>query len=109
MTDIHSHILFDVDDGSQSLDESIELLKQMAAIGFKNVILTPHYIKGSKYNSQNDEKKQKEVKSKFLGLERKIYLDYPKYNNEEYEVDVKVNVELNRKGSVRNSGKGAKN
>lgn len=54
-------------------------------------------------------KKQKEVKSKFLGLERKIYLDYPKYNNEEYEVDVKVNVELNRKGSVRNSGKGAKN
>ena len=29
MTDIHSHILFDVDDGSRNIDESIELLKKM--------------------------------------------------------------------------------
>ena len=44
MTDIHSHILFDVDDGSRNLEESIELLKMMQEIGFKNIILTPHYI-----------------------------------------------------------------
>ena len=59
MTDIHSHILFDVDDGSRTLDESIKLLKQMTKVGFKNVILTPHYIKGSEYNSKNEEKKDK--------------------------------------------------
>jgi len=59
MTDIHSHILFDVDDGSKSLEESIEILKQMQEIGFKNIILTPHYIEGSEYCSKNAEKKEK--------------------------------------------------
>ena len=59
MTDIHSHILFDVDDGSRDIGESIELLKKMVEIGFKNVILTPHYIKGSEYSCENKEKKTK--------------------------------------------------
>lgn len=53
MTDIHSHILFDVDDGSRNLDESIELLKKMKEIGFTDVILTPHYINGSEYSCDN--------------------------------------------------------
>ena len=56
MTDVHSHILFGVDDGCSSLEESIELLKKMQETGFKNVILTPHYIEGSEYNSVNSEK-----------------------------------------------------
>lgn len=59
MTDIHSHIIFDVDDGARTLEESIELLEKMYEAGFKNVILTPHYIKGSEYSSENREKKQK--------------------------------------------------
>ena len=59
MTDIHSHILFDVDDGSRDIEESITLLKKMKDIGFKNVILTPHYIKDTEYSSENKEKKQK--------------------------------------------------
>ena len=59
MTDIHSHLIFDVDDGARTIEESIELLKMMADTGFKNVILTPHYIKGSEYSSENIEKKQK--------------------------------------------------
>ena len=56
MTDIHSHILFGVDDGSNSIEESIELLKTLKSIGFNNVILTPHYIKGNTYNINNKEK-----------------------------------------------------
>lgn len=59
MTDIHSHILFDVDDGSRTLEESVELLKKMHEIGFNNVILTPHYIEGSEYNCENKEKRTK--------------------------------------------------
>ena len=62
MTDIHSHILFNVDDGSKSIEESIELLKKLHKIGFNNVILTPHYIKDSEYSSKNKEKKQKQFK-----------------------------------------------
>ena len=56
MTDIHSHILFDVDDGSKTIEESIELLKKLKEIGFSNIILTPHYIEGSEYSSTNKEK-----------------------------------------------------
>lgn len=59
MTDVHSHILFDVDDGSNNIEESIELLKKLKSIGFNNVILTPHYIEGSDYCSLNPEKKEK--------------------------------------------------
>lgn len=51
MTDVHSHILFDIDDGSSSIEESIELLKKLKEVGFNNVILTPHYIDGSNYSS----------------------------------------------------------
>ena len=59
MTDIHSHILFDVDDGSKNIEESITLLKKMKEIGFNNVILTPHYIKDTEYSAENKEKKIK--------------------------------------------------
>lgn len=59
MTDIHSHILFDVDDGSRDIEESVELLRKLSNIGFNNVILTPHYIDGSEYCSGNKEKKCK--------------------------------------------------
>ena len=56
MTDIHSHILYNLDDGSSSLEESIELLKKLEKSGFKHVILTPHYIESSEYQATNKEK-----------------------------------------------------
>lgn len=43
MTDIHSHVLPCVDDGSESNEDSVAILKEEAAQGVKNVILTPHY------------------------------------------------------------------
>ena len=46
--------------------------------------------------------------SNFLGLKRMIYLDYPDYNNEKYEVKIKTNVNISRKGEIRNSSKGEK-
>lgn len=59
MTDIHSHIIFDVDDGSKSIEESIELLRQMKEVGFDNVIMTPHYIANAEYDATNDIKLEK--------------------------------------------------
>ncbi len=41
-TDIHCHLLPDVDDGMDSLDESFELLSQEEMAGVKRVYLTPH-------------------------------------------------------------------
>ena len=91
MTDIHSHILFDVDDGSRTIEESIELLKQMREIGFNNVILTPHYIQGSEYCRANHEKKIKfnEIKEELekQNIKINIFLGNEIFiNNEIYEL-----------------------
>ena len=42
MLDIHTHILPNVDDGSKSLEESIEWLRSEVNNGVTTVILTPH-------------------------------------------------------------------
>ena len=55
--DIHSHILCGIDDGSRSLEESINIIKNMKNIGFNNIIITPHYIEGTSYNCNNFGKK----------------------------------------------------
>lgn len=43
-TDIHSHLIPGIDDGSKSLDESISLLLGLQSLGFKKVITTPHVM-----------------------------------------------------------------
>lgn len=42
--DIHSHIVWDVDDGSDSLETSKEMLRQAAKSGTTHIIATPHVI-----------------------------------------------------------------
>lgn len=42
-TDIHNHILFKVDDGSDSIEKSIEMVKEEYNQGARCLILTPHY------------------------------------------------------------------
>lgn len=59
MIDMHSHILYDVDDGCKSIQDSIAIIRKMKKIGFDKIVLTPHYIKGSNYVCDNDTKKQR--------------------------------------------------
>jgi len=85
MLDIHSHILPNIDDGSKSLDESIKILKGLLEMGFKNVVLTPHFYPG-KYTPNLREIDtaldllSKEVKKNGLTIGlyrgRECYLDY---------------------------------
>lgn len=51
MIDIHNHQLYGVDDGSRSLEDSISVLRNMSKCGYTDVILTPHYIRDSRYSS----------------------------------------------------------
>ena len=44
--DIHSHILPGIDDGSKSVDISIELLTKMKEYGIVNFVFTPHILGG---------------------------------------------------------------
>ncbi len=43
MFDIHSHIIFGVDDGPKSLTESIHLIKTMKNEGITKIMATPHF------------------------------------------------------------------
>lgn len=43
MFDIHSHIIYHIDDGSRTLEESLELIRQDVEQGAHAIIATPHY------------------------------------------------------------------
>ena len=40
--DLHSHLIPNVDDGSKSMGQSINMLKRLIDLGFKKIITTPH-------------------------------------------------------------------
>jgi lipopolysaccharide/colanic/teichoic acid biosynthesis glycosyltransferase/tyrosine-protein phosphatase YwqE len=85
MKDIHSHILYGIDDGSNSLKESIEILKKASNNGVTDIVLTPHYIKESIYTADNKTKNKllKELKKELknnnininLYLGNEVYID----------------------------------
>ena len=43
MIDLHTHILPEIDDGSQSVAESVEMLRMLKAQGIGTVVATPHF------------------------------------------------------------------
>ncbi len=40
--DMHSHLIPGIDDGVKTIDESLGLIRQYAAMGYKKLIITPH-------------------------------------------------------------------
>lgn len=44
MIDFHAHILPNIDDGSASMEESINLIKEAEQAGFTGIISTSHYL-----------------------------------------------------------------
>jgi len=46
MIDIHSHLLFDIDEGAKTLQDSLEIARVLADNGFNRVVGTPHVLSG---------------------------------------------------------------
>src|SRR5580704_61735 len=44
IVDMHSHVLPGIDDGAQTPQESIVLIKKMMELGIKKIIATPHIM-----------------------------------------------------------------
>ena len=79
MTDLHSHILYGVDDGSESLEMSMDMLDMASRTGTRNLVLTPHCnVPGGYTNYMNPtitgryEKIKKEAER--LNIDINIYL-----------------------------------
>lgn len=86
MIDVHCHILPGIDDGARRLEDSLQMLRQAEAAGITDIILTPHYIKGSTYNANNVKKWQlfQELKTeaKKQGIKPRLYLGNEIYIDE---------------------------
>lgn len=46
MVDLHSHLIWEIDDGSKSKEMTINMLRQAVEGGTKKLVLTPHYFPG---------------------------------------------------------------
>lgn len=44
MIDIHSHVLYGIDDGAHDIEESIEMCRDAYENGCKTLVLTPHFF-----------------------------------------------------------------
>lgn len=51
-TDIHSHLIPGIDDGSKSMEDSIRYIEQLQKLGFRNIITTPHIKWGYYQNTR---------------------------------------------------------
>lgn len=79
MIDIHCHLLYGVDDGSKSLEESVEMLKIAKKQGITGIILTPHLRHGMfKHPLEKIERHYKKLMpyANKLGIELKLGTEY---------------------------------
>ncbi|WP_309545160.1 CpsB/CapC family capsule biosynthesis tyrosine phosphatase, partial [Halobacillus trueperi] len=58
MIDIHSHILPGVDDGAQTIEESIQMAEAAVKDGITHIVATPHHNNGAYNNYKNNIKIQ---------------------------------------------------
>ncbi len=79
--DLHSHLIPKIDDGSQSMEESIELIKELKSIGFTKLITTPHTMMHRFPNTKDDilrgfEKLQDEVINQNIDIKLEVASEY---------------------------------
>ena len=55
MIDFHTHILPNIDDGSRSVEETFQMIKEAKSVGFDSIISTSHYIENY-YESSVEER-----------------------------------------------------
>lgn len=91
--DMHTHILPGVDDGSTSMEQTIEMLKLMKTQEVNHIVATPHYIKGrNKYDtgSLKDIISKVSEEAKKIDPDMKIYCGNEVYYTEGVLDDLKA-------------------
>ncbi|KAA9331646.1 capsular biosynthesis protein [Hymenobacter busanensis] len=43
-TDMHSHLLPGLDDGAETVEQSVELMRNLHALGYRKLVMTPHIM-----------------------------------------------------------------
>lgn len=76
-TDLHSHIIPFIDDGTKSLDESIDIILQLKELGFKKIITTPHIMS-----------------HRFKNTKKTIFCGYLELKNELIRLDIDMDIQV---------------
>ena len=85
MIDIHTHLLYGVDDGAKNLEESVMMLEDAKKQGIEKCILTPHYRHGMfAYDKEKIEENFEILKKEAEKIGIEIYLGC------EFHVDSKL-------------------
>lgn len=71
LTDMHTHILYGVDDGAKDLKDSMELITEEWEQGVNRIILTPHY--GPKFGNPDREL----LENRFAEIQKEAKKYYP--------------------------------
>ena len=79
--DLHSHLIPEIDDGSKSMEQSIEMIKELKNLGFKKLITTPHTMSHRYPNSKDEilrsfEKLQEEVIRQEIDIKLEVASEY---------------------------------
>lgn len=83
LIDIHAHVLYGVDDGARTLEESCELIEQAAASGFAAIVATPHYSRRRGVNGYEERLEQLKQAISERKLDVQLYLGQETYYHEE--------------------------
>lgn len=101
MIDFHTHIIPNIDDGSRSVEETFNLLKEAKEAGFEGIVLTSHYIE----NYYETDAPERDIWVKAIsdslrkkGIETNLYL-----GNEIYISENMMNLLIDGKASTINN------
>ena len=91
-TDMHSHLIPSIDDGSQCLDESLELILALNNLGFSKIITTPHTMSDFYKNTPEIINNGKEEVKKAL---KRLNINVEFEASSEYYVDFDFQQKIN--------------
>jgi tyrosine-protein phosphatase YwqE len=95
--DMHSHLIHGIDDGSKSMEESLQLMKRLADFVLRKIIPTPHIVSEYYRNTPEIinmglEDLRKAVKAEGISTEIEAAAEY--YMDEILLEKIKAGVEL---------------
>src|SRR6056297_1250057 len=102
MIDIHNHIIWDVDDGAKTIEDSIDMAKIAFEDGIKKIVATPHFMEDLYYTDKDKIVEKIKILNKTL-KEQNIDVEILKGNEAFITVDIVEKIEQNKILTINDS------
>lgn len=102
MVDLHSHLIYGIDDGSKSREMTLNMLRQSVLGGTTKLVLTPHYMPGY-FEVPLEEVKEKAEIVRSLAKEENLNIDIYCGQEVYYTSNILENYNNGYIGTINNS------